>query len=680
MSASWKTVRVFVSSTFRDMHAERDHLVKVVFPALRERLEVHRIHLIDVDLRWGLTREQAENDRIVDLCLAHIDECRPFFVGILGERYGSVPLRYPADALRRYGWMGQHLNKSVTELEILHGILGSSGMHTRAFFYFRDPRCLQSIPDSLRYAVYAETDAAAIDKLAELKARIRRSGNPVLENYPARWDPRAFDRPTRTRGRLVDLEEFGTHVETQIWDEIAKEHGLEKSPAGDATDPLGEENDFHERFIESRTRVFVGREVAREQLYAFATGTEQIPCLVTGASGSGKSALLAQCVMACRQRYAGVFVLPHFVGASPRSTSLVGLLTHLCLGLQRHFGFTHELPAEPARLAALFQKMLDDIPPEGPVVLVIDAINQLDEADHSRSVEWLPRALPAHVKCILSCTSDGGEAVAVREAFAHRPHYRFHLEPLDDAERRAIIREIPSISAKTLEEEQVALLLDNPATANPLFLLVALEELRGFGSYERLNERIRGLPRGADALTELFVQVIERVEEDFDSEAARAVLGMLASARRGLAEREVQQLLEGTDGAVDLFPILRQMRPYLLKRGSLLGFYHDRVLSAVRQKYLTTLELRVAAHARLAAYFNAQEYFLESEQTQRERVRRLPPTPRPANVRKVDELPWHLLRLAALSAREDPSSPAWDAVAELFTDPTFLEAKVEARA
>jgi len=30
MSAAWKTVRVFISSTFRDMHAERDWLVEVV--------------------------------------------------------------------------------------------------------------------------------------------------------------------------------------------------------------------------------------------------------------------------------------------------------------------------------------------------------------------------------------------------------------------------------------------------------------------------------------------------------------------------------------------------------------------------------------------------------------------------------------------------------------------------
>ncbi|HKM54099.1 MAG TPA: DUF4062 domain-containing protein [Isosphaeraceae bacterium] len=91
MATTWQTARVFISSTFRDMHAERDHLVKVVFPELRERLLPRRIELIDIDLRWGITEEEAKKDRVLDLCLELIDECGPFFLGILGERYGWVP-------------------------------------------------------------------------------------------------------------------------------------------------------------------------------------------------------------------------------------------------------------------------------------------------------------------------------------------------------------------------------------------------------------------------------------------------------------------------------------------------------------------------------------------------------------------------------------------------------------
>jgi hypothetical protein len=50
MSRTWKTVRVFISSTFRDMHAERDHLVTVVFPELRERVEQLGLEFFDVGL------------------------------------------------------------------------------------------------------------------------------------------------------------------------------------------------------------------------------------------------------------------------------------------------------------------------------------------------------------------------------------------------------------------------------------------------------------------------------------------------------------------------------------------------------------------------------------------------------------------------------------------------------
>jgi hypothetical protein len=111
MAATWKTVRVFISSTFRDMHAERDYLVKRVFPAQRERLEKYRIHLVDIDLRWGITEEEAQKDQVLDLCLSQIDECRPFFIGILGERYGWVPATFSEEAASKYGWVQYQTGK-----------------------------------------------------------------------------------------------------------------------------------------------------------------------------------------------------------------------------------------------------------------------------------------------------------------------------------------------------------------------------------------------------------------------------------------------------------------------------------------------------------------------------------------------------------------------------------------
>jgi hypothetical protein len=42
------------------MQAERDHLVTVVFPELRDRIEQFGLDFFDVDLRWG-TRANGAN-------------------------------------------------------------------------------------------------------------------------------------------------------------------------------------------------------------------------------------------------------------------------------------------------------------------------------------------------------------------------------------------------------------------------------------------------------------------------------------------------------------------------------------------------------------------------------------------------------------------------------------------
>jgi WD40 repeat protein len=693
MASTWKAVRVFISSTFRDMHAERDHLVKVVFPALRELLEKYRVYLIDIDLRWGVTREQAENDQVLGLCLEQIKECQPFFIGILGKRYGWVPTQFPIDALKKYGWVQHHSGKSVTELEIIQGVLQSPQMCARAFFYFRNPPSARMIPKAIRGEVYVETDSKQIRKLVKLKRQIRLSGCPVMENYPARWDPEAYDRPSKSKGRLVDLEAFGERVRDQLWQAIQAELQLpEKPPAETQPDPLMEELDYHDRFMESRLRVYVGREQINRDLFAFAEGDEPVACLVTGPSGSGKSAALARFVTDYRQKHPQTLVVPHFVGASPRSTNVREMLRRFCQVLKAHFGFAEEVPEETARLMVTFRELLNKVPADARVLLVIDALNQLDEADRGQRLEWLPPRLPPHVKVVVSCITDAGKPEPALLAFEHRVYHPVQIEPLRDAERWEIIQQVPSLSAKTLDRKQRRLLLENPATANPLYLLVALEELRGFGGFgekgEVLEQRITEFPRAGDTVTAIFTQVIERLEEEFDKEVVQTVLSLLASARRGLSDRELLDLVEGpgikiaagksdlfvegpgvkmAESKSDLFPVLRQLRPYLLSRAGLLDFYHRNLFKAVGARYLDAEDKQRGAHARLAAYFHEQDDWLEPLKKQRERARTLPPTPRPANVRKVDELPWQ--RLQAQQGEE---------LTALLTNLAFLEAKTEA--
>ncbi len=48
-----REIRVFISSTFRDMHAERDYLISHVFPVIRRACRERQVEFTEIDLRWG---------------------------------------------------------------------------------------------------------------------------------------------------------------------------------------------------------------------------------------------------------------------------------------------------------------------------------------------------------------------------------------------------------------------------------------------------------------------------------------------------------------------------------------------------------------------------------------------------------------------------------------------------
>jgi len=106
-----KIVRVFVSSTFGDLVAERNALQERVFPALRALCESRGARFQAIDLRWGVSDEAGMDQRTMAICLAEVARCvragapRPNFIALLGDRYGwrPAPHEIPDPAWRRIG-------------------------------------------------------------------------------------------------------------------------------------------------------------------------------------------------------------------------------------------------------------------------------------------------------------------------------------------------------------------------------------------------------------------------------------------------------------------------------------------------------------------------------------------------------------------------------------------------
>lgn len=145
--AIWQSRPVFITSTFRDMHAERDHLHHVAFPELEERLKARFHHLKLIDLRWGVDTvtlgEGEEHDKellILKVCLAEIKRSRPFLIGILGVRYGWLPPKTRLEAAaQEEGFAFEAAGKSITALELEFVVFSDPHQRRGCRFYLREP-------------------------------------------------------------------------------------------------------------------------------------------------------------------------------------------------------------------------------------------------------------------------------------------------------------------------------------------------------------------------------------------------------------------------------------------------------------------------------------------------------------------------------------------------------------
>jgi hypothetical protein len=103
-----RTIRLFVSSTFIALKAERNAPQEKVFPRLRQLCLSKGLRFQAIDLRWGISEEVGRDNRTMRICLRELNRCqqdrsKPNSRILLGDRYGWRPLpeTIPADLFER---------------------------------------------------------------------------------------------------------------------------------------------------------------------------------------------------------------------------------------------------------------------------------------------------------------------------------------------------------------------------------------------------------------------------------------------------------------------------------------------------------------------------------------------------------------------------------------------------
>ncbi len=631
------------------MDAERDYLRDHGFPRLAERLRERCHHLDTIDLRQGVESagdadEARREMQVLKVCLDEIERSRPFLVALLGERYGWIPPAERIAAAARDAGLPETVEvtgRSVTELEILHGVLENPDQRRRSWFYFRTlDRTGMPAEVSARFPEEdpSADPASPAGRLAALKDRIRREMPGRVREYTLRWDP--------DRGALGGLDELDRQVAADLWSDLDAETAdyLRRAPR------TWQEADARAvaDFVVERTRGYVERPAVTDPMIEHALSPPAPDAAwglsVTADSGGGKSSLFGRVCDALHPRAQSgqIVLLAHAAGIFPMSGQVDRMLRRWVFELAAHLGRPDPLerPDQPQAddlegphhtkggpritsddIDQAFASLLGQVAAQRRVVVLVDALNQFEPTVRSQHVTWLPKLWPGNARLI--ATAIPCQATA---ALAERPGCReLPVPPVTAHEAREIARRFYRERHHRDTNERVleALLgkrlpAGGPAHGNPLWLALALQEMNLLEAddFERADREYADLP-GAERMQALqldeahrlpadvpgmYGELLDRAERGFGRAWARAFTGLVAVSRAGWRESDLRELMPAASGRpwdeLAFADVRRALGAHVVQRGAQAqwDFFHAALRETVLRRDLADEVARKRLH------------------------------------------------------------------------------------
>ncbi|NNM52195.1 MAG: DUF4062 domain-containing protein, partial [Pseudomonadales bacterium] len=523
-----RNIRIFLSSTFMDMNAERNYLLTKVMPELRRICRERAVTLTEIDLRWGVSEEDSRNGLTVELCLMEIDNCRnhpPFFIGFLGERYGWIPRHHDLLSYwesRKESPYAQRIQQaleqgiSVTELEMRYAFLENPSASDHARIFLRSKELTDALfaeqENPQREGFYDPAD----NKLDTLKDELRSGPFVGIDGYKS-------------------VEQFGQAVYEFLYEQIDNIY-----PSGSAPSTEEQRERSHKIYSASRRQEYVPLPDMRNKvLHAIidaADAGKSGYVLIRGESGLGKSALIAdlQLWLPTQGNY---WVHCHHTG-SDGSHFLDDWVLRILNALKSSGHLSDPISESvkqrwedlPMALRSVQQGLNQTL------VVLLDALDQMHDEDVIGRLSEL-------------FLVPGVVLVATATPQIEVPVDRWQIltmDSLNQSTRRAMIEAYLKRFDKNLDPALLNTIVADDATRVPLFLRLMLEELRLHAAHETLGVLAQELLATNNAAA-LFKHVLQGLDRDFvrpnQTNLASQAAQLLALSWRGLFEHDLSFLL-----------------------------------------------------------------------------------------------------------------------------------------
>lgn len=568
----YNEIRVFISSTFTDMDRERNYLVKHIFPDIRRKYRKRNVVFTPLDLRWGITEEESKSGRVVEICLDEIARTRPFFIGLVGGRYGWVPSADDScfgneSFLAKYPWVRAYVDRgmSITEMEMQYGMLSNSDeMH--ACFFLKAENC---IPPELR-----EPDEAKERKRLHLKECIAKAAEAgkcrVLE--------------------YSDLSSLGHAVHDSLMallDEVAPE-----SKTGTVYDRyLLDQKHMLDRlrrcYYNISESVYDNPDDCSDHQLINGISSNRVT-IVSGAPGSGVSALLANALPGPVINYCDADGKDHEAQVihtivSDEISSVARLKCLFLTALADRFDGVElpELAIAPDYQDLNFDELFDRFP-RCEIIWVIDGAEKLPSEERNLA-KILHMDVPG-LKFVIGTADEQSAAIMSRE---YNPdNYNcgdiVRVEKLTPLAIRKISTLYLRANGKGLVERQLSFLTGTRMLETPRQLINLLDMMIQFGSYEKLDDYIGGFTTVRNR-REFYSLLLEIMDLDFGNGALRTAVGRLLYSRFGWDEDDLTRDIAANE--VEKAALLAALSPYCSRRSGQMLLKDSDMRQAAEQRY-----------------------------------------------------------------------------------------------
>lgn len=601
--------RVFISSTFEDLKAERNALYQKVFPRLKALCLQHGTRFQAIDLRWGISEEASLNQETMLLCLNEVRRCKelspkPNFLILLGDRYGWRPL--PSEIPDS---VFQHILEKIADPEEINYLKNWYRMDLNAIppVWCLIPRTglwiaqeqwneaesrlggiiRRGVSDLKEHECYPYISSATDQEIALGVFEEAGAADHVhaffrtVEDLPEH-SVSSFTSPEEEPNRLIcelkeklrislgqNVQEYKVkytgsgitydHLEPLCQDVYASlsKTILEEIAALEQRDSVEAEVAEHDSFGRLRALDFIGRKTLLDTIYQYVAGISEPgvmkPLVLHGMDGSGKTALLAKASENLTELFSDAWIITRFIGETPLSldkhTLFDSLYRQLCRLCNRPPSSQHR---DFQELATHLKEMVSEACHHHRVVILLDDIDRIFSDEDFAGSSLIPFEPDRNFRLVLSMSSENFTRLGSDNFYTGVP---VRMMDMDLQECREYLEQKLRKINRCLQPLQYAYVMDCFAhNRQPLYLTLVLQDVGRWRSFEDCN-----LSAAGKRLVGGTEDQIRRLLENLCSVTNHGPILVshffkyLACSKCGLTEDEILELLSNDDEVMQEF-------------------------------------------------------------------------------------------------------------------------------